>query len=178
MDTFLQRLRSATGTRPAPPETATPELVQLLRAEQHHIRQLFDAYEDLLAEAASDPVRQELAARICLALALHALVEEEVVYPAARQWPACRRAVAEAEVEHAVARLLIDELAAREPDDPLFDAHVSVLSGHVRRHVEQAETTLLPMLARLADDLPGLAGQARQRRLALQRELDAFDDGG
>lgn len=172
MDTLFQRLRAVAGADPV------PDLVQLLRGEHQAIRQLFALYEDLHDEDASASERQELAARICLALALHAVVEEEVIYPAARQWPACRRCIAEAEVEHAAARSLIDKLALMEADDPRFDAHIRVLGTSVRHHFDEEESRLLPALARAADDLPGLAAQARRRRQSLQLELDAMDEDG
>jgi hemerythrin superfamily protein len=172
MDTLMQRLRSVVGAKPA------PDVVRQLRAEHQEIRQLFNLYDDLIVAAASAPERQELAARICLALALHAVVEEEVIYPAARQWSACRRWVAEAEMEHAAARTLIDELALMEPDDLRFDAHISVLGTCVLQHFAEEEARLLPLLARVVDDLPGLAAQARRHRQVLQQELDAMVVGG
>lgn len=169
MDSLLQRPRLAVDADPV------PDVVQLLRREYAEIRQLFDVYDDLLVEAALPAARQETAARICQALALHAVVKEEVIYPVARQWPACRRCIAEAEVEHAAARSLIDELALLEPDDLLFDAHVRVLGEYMRHHFAAEEAQLLPALVRLADELPQLAAEALRRRHVLQQEFEAID---
>jgi len=177
MHSTLRTLLPPAGADATTTSAGTPPgLVTQLQAEHDEIRQLFDTYEGLQAEGAAPPLRQALAARICLALALHALVEEELVYPAARRLPACRRATAEAEVEHAAARLLIDELALMAPDDALFDAHVSVLGAHVRHHLAEEEELLLPDLVHSGMDLQALGAQARARRLALQQELDALDD--
>ncbi len=175
MEILLQRLRAAASPRSLVPPEPASNVAQLLRDEHHAIRQLLDAYDGLVAERASDAERQELASRICLALALHAVVEEDVVYPVACQWPACQRALAEAEVEHAAARTLIGALAAMDADDPLFDAHVSVLSAYVRLHFAQEEAVLLPELTQHADDLPGLAARMQRRRQALQQDLEALD---
>lgn len=175
MDNFIQRLRGSSARASAAAD-GRPDLVALLQGEHDQIRQLFEIYEDLLADGATPTLRQELAARICLALAMHAVVEEEIVYPAARHLPACRRAAAEAAVEHAAARTLIDEIALMDPEDPLFDAHVSVLSQYVGHHFDEEERELLPELARSSLDLAVLAHQAGRRRQALQIELDALDD--
>ncbi|HPU49949.1 MAG TPA: hemerythrin domain-containing protein [Burkholderiaceae bacterium] len=158
------------------PQAAPINLVRLLQAEHAEIRQLFDLYEDLLAQGAPAQRRHELAVRACLAVAMHAVVEEEVVYPALRALPACRRALAEAEVEHAAARALIDEIGLLEPDDALFDAHVSVLGEYVRHHLVEEEAFLLHELEHSTVDLVELGRQARERRASLQDELDALDE--
>jgi Hemerythrin HHE cation binding domain len=151
------------------------DLVAMLQADHAEIRRLFDRYEGLMAEGAAHPARQELAARICLALAMHATLEEEFVYPVTSTLHACRRANAEAAVEHAAALELVNEITELEPDDPAFDAHVSVLAKHMRQHLDEEEELLLPDLVRARKDLRALGRQAHQRRQALLGELDALD---
>jgi len=149
-------------------------LVGLLHAEHAEIRSLLDAFETLVDDGAGAAQRQQVAEAICLALAAHAVLEDEIVYPIVRALPGCGRATAEAEVEHAAARVLIDQIMLMNPDDPMYDAHVSVLGEYVRHHLEQEEALLLPDLLQSDLDLPALGRQALRRRQALQLELDAM----
>lgn len=80
-------------------------------------------------------------------LALHATVEEEVVYPALRQQDV---AVDEAQKDHGQVKELIaairEELALTSEDGNL-PAMVATLEGAVATHVDEEERDLLPHLA-------------------------------
>jgi hypothetical protein len=83
----------------------------------------FKDYEKL----EDDIGKQALADKICLALTVHAQIEEEIFYPAARGEIDDDDLLDEAEVEHASAKQLIAEIQGMKAGDRLFDAKVKVL---------------------------------------------------
>ena len=147
------------------------DAMELLQADHDEVKQMFEEYEGLMADEAGEDERQELATRICNALTVHATIEEEILYPAARGVPACERLVDEATVEHASAKALILEIESMSPSMPLFDAKVAVLGEYVSHHIDEEEEELLPQLANAGIDLDELGEELQDRKLELMEEL-------
>ena len=74
--------------------------------------------------------RRPLAEEICTLLTVHAALEEEIFYPAARAAGVDADLLDEAEVEHASAKDLIAQIRDMEPDAPLYDAKVGPRRVH------------------------------------------------
>jgi len=140
------------------------DAIDLLQSHHDEIRQLFEDYESLLDENAPAADRQNLAAEICTALNLHAALEQELLYPAAREALDSPRVLDAALVEHAVARGLVAEIESLEASDELFDARVTVLGEYVLHHIEEEEEELLPQLYDTPLDLTELGRQMANRR--------------
>ena len=147
----------------------------LLKADHALGADLFSAYE----LAASSHEKRVLANRICKLLTIHALCEEQVVYPAAREYMAAD-IVYEAEIEHAAVKSLIAAIEAGSPEDANFDALIRVLSEYVQHHVEHEEDEMFPQLEASKLDLNalGLAISKRKAELRMQLglNLDHEDD--
>src|SRR3954469_1476257 len=58
-----------------------PDALDLLEQDHREVQGYFDEYEDLK----DDAEKGELAQKICAALKVHAQLEEEILYPAARK---------------------------------------------------------------------------------------------
>ena len=110
--------------------------------------------------------RAELARKICLALTVHAAIEEEIFYPMARQ-AGLGDLLDEAEVEHAAAKQLIAEIEATKKKDRLFPAKVKVLGEYVKHHIQEEEGKLFPLLQDRELDLLELGREIAARRIAL-----------
>lgn len=123
----------------------------------------FKDYEKLEEDAA----KQELADRICVALTVHAQIEEEIFYHAAREAIDDDDLLDEAEVEHTSAKQLIAEIQAMKAGDPLFDAKVTVLGEYVNHHVEEEETEMFPESRDSDLDLKALGVQLAERKAEL-----------
>ncbi|MDB5472041.1 MAG: hemerythrin [Caulobacter sp.] len=111
-----------------------PDAIALLKADHRKVEELFEKFEN----ASGDGAKRRIAEQICLELKVHAMIEEEIFYPA------CEGAVEEdllkeAYVEHDGAKLLINEIEAGGPDDEFYDAKVKVLSEEIEHHVEEEE---------------------------------------
>ncbi len=147
---------------------ASPDALQLLMAEHREARALFQQYRRLADSGGRGDERMLLASQICVALALHMQIEEELLYPAAREVLARDEdLVDEACVEHAGAKSLVAQLKTMTSDQPLFDAKVKVLGEYIDHHVREEESEFFPKLRRSTLDLEAIGERILQRKKQL-----------
>lgn len=153
-------------------ETLAPSGTDLLRRDHSKVLGAFHRYK-----LTSNPgKKQALVTSVCLALEVHAQVEEEIFYPALR---GADPAVVEKSVpEHDEMRGLIATLRAMEPTFDEYDRTFMELMRAVIHHVADEETTLFADAERLlGDELGALGARMLRRRLQLMvphtRELAA-----
>ena len=94
-------------------------------------------------------------------------------------YPAARDALDEAdllldraEVAHAIAKDLIDQLLAMDPDEPLYDAKVMLLGDHVALHIREEEDEIFPRIETSEIDLDELGAELRARQAELEQDGD------
>jgi len=146
------------------------DAVKLLKADHKEVSDMAKKFE---SGRLSKDRKIALAKQICLALTVHAQIEEEIFYPAARE--AVRGGddlLDEAEVEHGSIKELVAAIENASPDDDeLFDARVKVLGEYVKHHVKEEEGEMFPSikqeldreaLSELGDELA--ATKSAQRR--------------
>ena len=143
------------------------DAIKLLKADHKEVDTYFKQYETLEDEGE----KQALALKICTALTVHALIEEEVFYPAAREALNDDDLLDEAEVEHASAKQLIAEIQAMQVGDRLFDAKVTVLGEYIMHHVEEEETEMFLEARESGLDLKALGLQLAERKAQLMADL-------
>lgn len=164
-----KRSPDRSNSKPAPQEDA--DAIALLTQDHRNVDKLFKRFEDL--DDADE--KRELVETICNELTVHATVEEEIFYPAARQALEAHGddLLDEAEVEHASAKELIAQLRDASPGDDLYDAKVTVLGEYIRHHVKE-EGALFPKVKKSVLDLESLGGEMRTRKEELRSEsIDA-----
>lgn len=149
------------------------DAITLLTADHEEVRELFEEYEELVADRASEEDKQELVQQICTMLTIHADLEEEILYPAARTVIDAPEQLDEAVVEHATFRGLIEQLQQSSPDEELYDAKVKVLGEYVEHHVGEEESELFPALREAEVDLDALGAELAERRQELTVEAAA-----
>ena len=157
---------------------STPDILSLLATDHAEVRAALDEYEDMGEDEDQSPDRQALAQRICRMLTVHATIEEEFFYPAAREAGVDPDLLDEAKVEHASAKTLIAEIESAKPDDRLYDAKVKVLGEYVRHHVEEEEGELFEECRRVDMDLYGIVMPMATRRAELMQADEAAGRGG
>jgi hemerythrin superfamily protein len=161
MPTASTRSTAAKSTRVS---KAEPDAIKLLKADHKEVKGLFDEYDRLVKDEADSNSRQELANQICTMLTVHATIEEEIFYPAAREaLQEDEDLLDEAEVEHACAKELIAQIEGSSPDEALYDAKVKVLGEYIQHHVDEEEGELFPKVKKSDMDLDAL-GQALSAR--------------
>ena len=150
---------------------ATPDATRLLADDHREVHALFEQYRKLARGGASGDERRPLAEEICTLLTVHAALEEEIFYPAARAAAIDASVLDEAEVEHASAKDLIAQIRDMEPDAPLYDAKVSVLGEYIDHHVGEEEHELFPKCRASAMDLNDLGIRIAARKDELMGEM-------
>ena len=111
------------------PSTSQDDIdaIDLLKKDHDEVDALFKDY-DMLAEGDGDSTdRRALSTQICGLVAVHAMIEEEVFYPAAREAGVDADLLDEADIEHGSAKQLIAEIGAADAADSHYDARVKVL---------------------------------------------------
>jgi hypothetical protein len=135
----------------------------MIRMDHAHVLSTFHQYQ---AET-SPRVKKGLVGTVCVALEIHAQLEEEIFYPAMREI-ADTEFVRKSVPEHDQMRRLITQLRNLEPDHASYDETFFELMNNVMHHVADEETLLLPTAERvLADRLGELGAQMTKRRLQL-----------
>lgn len=158
----LSRMAKKAGTIST--EQIVPgEATDLLEQDHREVEAFFEQFEQL----DSNPDKRKLVSKICLVLRIHAQIEEELIYPLARQELDEEDLVDEAEVEHASAKQLIAEIEAMSPRDKLFDAKVKVLGEYVKHHVQEEESELFPKMKEADLDFYSLGEKVAARKIAL-----------
>ena len=143
------------------------DATHLLARDHREVEELFAKFE----EATGASSKEKLAREICTELKIHAMIEEEIFYPALRG-KIDGDDLDEAYVEHDGAKLLINDIEAAEPDEKFYDAKVKVLQEQIEHHVEEEEKMHgnIFQQARAADvDLDALGEQMAARKAELMR---------
>jgi hemerythrin superfamily protein len=153
---------------------AKKDATALLQRDHREVQRLFKQFGKLSDDEAAAEDRQVLAERICMMLSVHADIEEELFYPAARTAEVKADLLDEAEVEHASAKELIAQIRAMKPDEALYDAKVIVLGEYVNHHVEEEETEMFPKCRKSDMDLVTLAEEMAQRKAELMADEGEF----
>jgi hypothetical protein len=156
-----------TTARTASSKKRLPDAIAVLKADHAAVKKLYRRFEALAEDGASAKERSKLAEQICSELELHAKLEEEIFYPAARAAEIDDDLLNEAEVEHASAKDLIAQIRAGSPTDPLFDAKVIVLCEYVDHHVKEEEKELFPKCRKSDMDLRALGEAMAVRKVEL-----------
>ena len=141
------------------------DAIQLLKADHRTVEELFEKFE----KASGDGRKEKLAKQICTELKVHAMIEEEIFYPALRG-KIEDDLLDEAYVEHDGAKVLINDIEAGAPSDDFYDAKVKVLQEEIEHHVKEEEKMNDNMFqqARKADvDLDALGEQMAARKAEL-----------
>ena len=151
--------------------TRKPDAIALLKADHRKVEDLFEKFE----KAKNGRTKEALAKEICMELTIHAIIEEEIFYPA------CKDAVeedlsAEAYVEHDGAKVLIAELEGSDPDNEFYDAKMSVLAEQIKHHVKEEEKPGDGFFAQARDagiDMDALGDKLRARKQELLSQFKA-----
>jgi len=170
MATGKKTAKTAAKKPAATASAAKSDATILLERDHNDVKKLFKQYEKLADDEADGEERQALAQQICTMLTVHATIEEEIFYPAAREAEVEEDLLDEAEVEHASAKDLIAQIQSMSPDDELYDAKVTVLGEYVEHHVQEEEGEMFPKCRRAKMDLAGLAQELAERKSELMAD--------
>ena len=151
-------------------ETGLSSAIDLLEEDHRQVEEWFDEYDEVTED---DARKAELAQKICLALKVHAQIEEEIFYPQAREATKDNDLIDEAVVEHATVKNLIAEIESMEVGEDLYDAKIRVLGEMVKQHIKEEEEELFPELRPAKIDLEAFGKELAERKEELMAEMQA-----
>ena len=136
--------------------------IAILKKDHDTVKGIFDEFEKAEARAAREKCIKEAVKE----LKAHAIIEEEIFYPAVRQHVGMD-IMNEADEEHHVAKVLIAELDQTGSDHDHRNAKFTVLAENVRHHIKEEEGEMLPKAREVDIDFEALG----ERMLARKKEL-------
>jgi len=147
------------------------DAIALLKQDHREVEQLFDEF----SKASGEGRKEKLARQICRELTIHAMIEEEVFYPAC-EGKVDEDLLKESYVEHDAAKVLIAQIEAGEPSDDFYDAKMKVLCEEIEHHVEEEEKRMEGLFAQARKaglDMDALGEQLAQRKAQLLKETES-----
>jgi hemerythrin superfamily protein len=149
--------------------------INVLTDDHNRVRGLFKYFAQLEG-AGPTPEKINVAQDICKELMIHAAIEEELFYPAARiALGGDSELINEAEVEHGAAKYLIRQLLDTNKDDVQLTAKVTVLDEYVKHHIDEEEKKIFPKVKQAKLDLSVLGQALQDRREALREQLKTVE---
>lgn len=144
------------------------DAIEMLKADHRKVEGLFEQFEKARGRKA------EIAKNICFELTVHAMLEEELFYPACREAGVDDDKLDEGIVEHDAAKLMIAEIEKGGPDEDFYDAKVKVLSEEIEHHVKEEEEKggIFAQAKSKGVDLDALGEQMAARKEELVAEID------
>jgi hemerythrin-like domain-containing protein len=146
--------------------------IALLKEDHARVKKLFDEFE----QTTNKRSKHRIAREALVELEVHAGIEEDIFYPAFEAESDAEESesiVLEAEEEHHVVHVLIDELKSMPDDDEgRFEAKFTVLAENVRHHIKEEEDEMLPQARKLGDErLRELGSEMAKRKKELTKQF-------
>lgn len=150
-----------------------PSATDLLRQDHNKVKGLFREFED----TEDEQERMTIAKQVFMELDIHSMVEEEIFYPAIRSQDDpggdMEETLDEADEEHHVADLLMEELKGMRKADGKFAAKFTVLAENVKHHIGEEEAEIFPKAAEKGQQyLQDLGSQMEARKLELMQSYN------
>jgi hypothetical protein len=139
--------------------------ISILMKDHDAVKDLFDRFE----KSESVAEKEKLITEALTELKIHAVIEEEIFYPAVRKHVE-KDVMNEADEEHHVARILIAELDRGGRGNDHRDAKFTVLAESVRHHIKEEEGEMLPKAKAVDIDFEALGQQMMERKTQLKRD--------
>jgi hemerythrin superfamily protein len=115
-----------------------------------------------------------LVEQICKALRMHMAIEEEIFYPAVREFVAeAADKVWEGVIEHDKARVLIEQMEVMQGNDKLLAGKVEELAAIISHHVREEENEVFPKAINSSLDSEELGKKMLQRKAELSNAAEA-----
>jgi hemerythrin superfamily protein len=130
-----------------------------------------------MAPKVNERIRKRLFEQIRHSVMVHALAEEEILYPAMRNYMGMDgdSKVSEAYHEHQVIKDLLSDLETMDPLSDAFDRKFEDLKNKIEHHVEEEESEMFEMLLqRMPEERQQELGrQIHDRKKALKMKIAA-----
>jgi iron-sulfur cluster repair protein YtfE (RIC family) len=152
--------------------------MELLKQDHEMVKQLFSSISQSSEKEQDD---EEIFDQIRSALEIHAMIEEEIFYPAVAQAQSkqAKEEVQEAKREHTQVKKLLGEMENLEPEDENWEMKLKELQQDVEHHVREEEGELFPEARKVLpqDELTRLGEQLAARKQELEKSMGMENQG-
>ena len=155
---LARRLQGGDDTEASP----APDALQLIHNDHEEVNALFAT---ALSESAPSSAKKAAIAKVCIALTVHANMEEALFYPALRKAGKKdeKDSVLEAAEEHASVKELVAKIQRITGRDETLEAKVTVLKEQVEHHVKEEESTIFNEARKVLGKKLDALGEEMQR---------------
>jgi hypothetical protein len=157
--------RSAGSSR----SSAKNQIIEMLKADHKKVKKSFKDFEKMDPEQDAEGC-EALVEQTIAELEMHAELEEQVFYPAARGAIKEEDMIDEAEVEHMTAKVLMEQLRNMGADDEKFAATFKVLGEYVNHHVKEEEGEMFEQLTQPGVDWDAVLEEMQTQRVQLRED--------
>jgi len=108
-------------------------------------------------------------------LTIHETIEEEILYPALKEFAKTRDIALEAYEEHHVVDTVLAELEQTPVDDETWAAKLTVMKENLEHHIEEEEEEMFKQARQVMDE--GELSELGDRMVARKEELQTVHSG-
>jgi hemerythrin-like domain-containing protein len=124
-------------------------IIDLLQEDHREAEELIERLEGMETdlddeEVGIDEMPQSVFTKLHKALTLHTQVEEQILYPAMKQFDETAELIPEAVEEHQQVDQILEEMTMLSPTDDEFIEKLEELKENLFHHIEEEEEELFP----------------------------------
>jgi hemerythrin-like domain-containing protein len=133
------------------PEDDHMTATELLRHDHQKAMRLIDELEDADRQVGTEPTNIDIFNHLNELLMTHTLIEEEVFYPAMKEFDESRDLARTLRRGHKEFERLLSHLSTMAPNVEDFQRTLADLRGSVERHIDEEEQELFPLAEELCE---------------------------
>ena len=146
------------------------DALQLLKEDHEKVKRMLEELDATTERA--EKTRTETFERLKHDLTIHETIEEEILYPALKEFAKTKDITLEAFEEHHVVDLIVAELEATPVTDETWGAKLTVMKENLEHHIEEEEDEMFKQARQVMDhdELAELGDQMDARKKQLSEE--------
>ena len=149
------------------------DALTLLKDDHDKVKGMLDKLEKTTERA--EVTRTEALQALKQELTIHETIEEEILYPALKEFAKTRDIALEAYEEHHVVDSILAELEQTPVDDETWAAKLTVMKENLEHHIEEEEEEMFKQARQVMDE--GDLWELGDRMAARKEELQTVHSG-
>jgi iron-sulfur cluster repair protein YtfE (RIC family) len=126
------------------------DALSLLKSDHDEVKSMLDKLDGTTDRA--EKTRTDGLADLKEALEAHEAIEEEIFYPALKEYAEAKAIVLEAYEEHDVVDMIMSELVTTPVDDETWAAKLTVMKENLEHHIEEEEGNMFTKARNVMDE--------------------------
>ena len=143
------------------------DALSLLKEDHDRVKKMLTSLDETTERATK--TRTDGFASLKADLVVHEKIEEEIFYPALKQFAEAKDIVLEAYEEHDVVDMILGELEQTPVEDETWAAKLTVMKENLEHHIEEEENEMFDQARQVMDssELEELGEQMERRKREL-----------